>query len=166
MAVKTTEADYKDHIVRIQENSTLDTAGDLRMMTRAHYVKMIENADGLTPEILEAVQKSQENVIGAAIHVVTNDLETRVLQAREAGDDTDQLKNTLRIATPGGSTEIAVRATRERLNPRNGEKVTKHGVVTVSIDADRRIPTDASTRARSVITKALGLEEETKATSE
>jgi hypothetical protein len=158
MAVKTTETEYAPHIVFINDHSKHDAAGGLRTMTRADYLKMVE-ADGITPHILEAVNTSQERVIGAGIHIATDDLRTRVEAAREAGDDTGQLKNTVRIATPGGSTEVTVRATRVRNNPRTGEEVTKHGVVSAEIDADKRIPGDAADRARSVITKALGLTE-------
>lgn len=157
MAVKTTSTDYTKHVTEIRAHSTNHADTGLRTMNKSDFHKMVESLDGVTPEVLEAVSTSQERVIGAAITVATEDLKERISAARDAGDDTSTLKNILRISTPGGSTEIAVRATRTRPNPKTGEPVTKHGVVSVDIDANKRIPSEAADHAKTVITKALGI---------
>jgi len=158
MVAKTVHVDYKSHIDHIEKHSNYNAETGLRTVTKAEYLKLSE-MDGLTPALIDAVNISQERVIGAAVHVATDDLKTKIEAAREAGDAVGDLKSTVRIATPGGSTEATVRAERTRQNPRTGEPVTKHGVVGVSIDADKRIPVEAIERSRSIITKALGLPE-------
>jgi hypothetical protein len=159
MAVKTTHDDYKSHIAFIADHSVYHADTGLRTMTKADRGKLAETFDGVTPAVAEAVHDSDAKLVGAAIHVATDDLLPRIKAAREAGDDTSGLKNTFRISTQGGSTEVDVRATRTRQNPRTGEPVTKHGVVDVNIDANKRIPGDASDRSRTLVTAALGLAE-------
>lgn len=158
MAVKTTESEYTKHVEFLQKNSTHDTAAGLRTMTKKHYYDMIAS-DGLTPEIIESVVASDARVMGAATHVATDDLRVQIEKAREAGDDTSGLKSTVRISTPGGSTEVEVMAQRTRKNPRTGEPITKYGAVNADIDAKKRLPHDAMQRAQTLITKALGLDD-------
>ena len=157
MAVKTTDQDYKPHVEYIRAHSTYHADTGLRTVNKGDYLKMADSLDGVTTQVLEAVGTHHERLLGASIEVATEDLRERVVAAREAGDDTSQLMTTLRIATPGGSTEVDIRSTRSRPNPKTGDMVTRHGVVSTKIDANKRIPTHAAEHAKSVITKALGL---------
>ncbi len=164
MVAKTSHVDYKGHIEHIEKHTTYNAHSNLRIVNRKLTGELSE-FDGVTPAIEEMINLSKERQIGAGAHVAADDLAKQIASAREAGNATDDLKSTVRFSTIGGSTEVIARATRTRRIPRAlvpgteyvPEEVTKHGVITVSIDANKRIPEEAINYSRQLITKSLGL---------
>jgi len=132
------------------------TTGGVRSVTQSGYLDYMKEHHQITPETVHALKAAEVQLVTGSIEVATEDLITKIKDAKKAGEDPNELHGTVKIARPDGQLKIDVDACYESRNPKTQEKMVTHGRVSVRAKAESLIDDTAEQRAREIVTKLMG----------
>lgn len=140
----------------VGDNSKYDQASGVRTLTQTGVMDYLQSAHQLTHETVRAVADGKKTLVSGAIEVTTKDCIAKMQEAKAAGEDPKEVSTTTRISAPDGQIKVVVKAHEVVPNPKTGEKISKPGVVGVSVRGKGLIDHDVATRTRDSIAKILG----------
>ena len=137
-------------------HSKLSDDGTSRTVTQSDYLKLVQEQHNIEPGVVKALAVAQKDIVSGAIAVATADLANAIAAAKKNGDDPRELEADVRISQPGGAVTVGVIGERTTTNPKTGDKIINHGVVSVKVRSKTLIDPDAAKDAREKIAKLIG----------
>jgi hypothetical protein len=138
----------------ILDHSRVSATG-VRSVTKGDFLTYMADHEQLPEKVLDSYAAAEMKWIGGMVGVAADDLVPRIEAAKKGGDDPTELVSSVRVSRPNGQLLVDVHAQRTPTNPRTGERVVQHGVVSVKVRTKGQIPEDAAAAAQAMIHKLM-----------
>ena len=145
----------------LEEHSS--TEGSVTKVTKSDYQKYMEEG-GVSKQVLNTVHERNENLYGGMALLGAAKLAKRIEDAKEAGDDPNELTHQVDVAIHGGTARLTSRAAKVSPNPRHASHggpthITTYGGSRLELRVKSSLPGQAQTEASAMIKTALGIKD-------
>lgn len=151
--------DFGPAVAALSEHLKADDKGNLSA-TRSEYFDFMAKG-GLNKETITKIHSRHEEMWGAMIEVGGQHLVTRIEQAKQAGDDPNDLKQLVTVAVPGGQDVIEIKARTVSPNPRHAEhggpeKIVNLGATQLKVRRKASLPAGPLATVRAAVAAVIG----------
>lgn len=137
------------------ETGTVKGETGNRSVSKSDYHKFVQTNFGLEKAVIDKAAEADRAVIAGAIDTAAAALKERIVAAKEAGEDVNDIRVSTTIARPDGAVHATVLASRTSNNPQTNSKTTTYGAVQLRIRAKSQMDKGQLADIRDTIEKAV-----------